>query len=73
MRSPRIFPALTGGAGYPLATAGLSTAGAAGSLVPGGAGYYRFAVAANATASLTLTPGTAGAGAPLQGVVVRIR
>ena len=68
-----IFPALASGAGYPLATAGLSTAGAAGTVVPGGAAYYRFAVAANATASLTLTPAAGGAGAPLQGVVVRIR
>ena len=69
-----IFPALgSTGATYPLSVAGLASTGASGSAIPGGASYYRFSVAANATASLSLTTGAGAAPAIVQGVVVRLR
>ena len=69
-----IFPALgSAGAAYPLSVAGLPSTGASGSAIPGGASYYRFSVAANATASLSLTTGAGAAPAIVQGVVVRLR
>jgi hypothetical protein len=50
----------------------LPTNGTSGSVIPGGAAFYRFAVPANAVASVTLT-GSGGAATPTQGVVVRLR
>ena len=72
-----IYPALGGSAStpstYPLKVTGLTTAGASGSVIPGGSGFYRFSVAANATAVLGITAGSGGAASPLQGVIVRLR
>ncbi|MFL5606627.1 MAG: hypothetical protein ACJ8AD_09295 [Gemmatimonadaceae bacterium] len=68
-----LFQAFNGGTGrYPLPVTTLPTAGTSGSVIPGGAAFYRFAVPANAVASLTLT-GAGGAATPTQGVVVRLR
>ncbi|MFL5608185.1 MAG: hypothetical protein ACJ8AD_17160, partial [Gemmatimonadaceae bacterium] len=67
-----LFQAFTGSRGYPLLVTTLPTAGMSGSVIPGGAAFYRFAVPANAVASLTLT-GAGGAATPTQGVVVRLR
>jgi hypothetical protein len=68
-----LFPAFNNGAGsYPLPVTSLPTAGASGSVIPGAAMFYRFAVAANGVASLTLS-GASGAATPTQGVVVRLR
>ena len=67
-----LYPAFgTGASVYPLSVTSLPVAGASGTVIPGGAAYYRFSVAANATASLTLTS-SASSGIPL-GVVVRLR
>lgn len=69
-----IYPALgSSGATYPLSVAGLAATGASGSAIPGGASYYRFSVAANATASLSLTSGSEASRAVVQGVIVRLR
>ncbi len=54
----------------PLAVTPLPLTGTSGSLIPGGAGFYRFAVAPAATATLTLA---SPAGAVVQGFVVRLR
>ena len=67
-----IFPVLGSTGTYPLAVAALSVAGASGTVVPGGAAFYRFSVAANATASIGLSAGGTG-GPGVQGVIVRIR
>jgi hypothetical protein len=68
-----IYPALGGGGRtYPLPVTSLPTAGTSGSVIPGGAAFYRFSVAANATAVVTLT-GPGGATTATQGVVVRLR
>jgi hypothetical protein len=68
-----IFPALGGGGrAYPLAVASLPTTGTTGSVIPGGAAFYRFSVAANGVGTLTLT-GAGGSTLPAQGVVVRLR
>jgi hypothetical protein len=68
-----IYPALSGGGGtYPLQTISLSTAGATGSVIPGASAYYRFAVPANGSASVTVSGGTSVAGLPI-GTIVRIR
>jgi hypothetical protein len=64
-----IYPALGTGGPYPLKVTGLTTSGASGLVIPGGTTYYRFSVAANATASITLTSASGG---PF-GVVVRLR
>jgi hypothetical protein len=66
-----IYPALTNAGTYPLAAAALPTTGAAGSVIPGGAAFYRFAVPANGSASITLS-GVSRAGAAV-GTVVRLR
>ena len=58
---------------YPLKVTGLTTAGASGSVIPGGSGFYRFSVAANTTAVLGMTADSGGAVSPLQGVIVRLR
>jgi hypothetical protein len=68
-----LFQAFNGGTGrYPLPVTTLPTSGTSGSVIPGGAVFYRFAVPANGVASLTLT-GAGGAATPAQGVVVRLR
>jgi hypothetical protein len=68
-----IFPALSGGGrSYPLAVTSLPTAGTSGSVIPGGAAFYRFSVPANGVGTLTLT-GSGGSAPPAQGVVVRLR
>jgi hypothetical protein len=68
-----LFQAFNGGTGrYPLPVTPLPTAGTSGSVIPGGAVFYRFSVPANALASLTLS-GPGGAATPAQGVVVRLR
>lgn len=66
-----IYSALGGasGAPYPLVVSPLTVAGSSGTVIPGGARYYRFAVAANGSASLTLSSPTA----VVQGMVVRLR
>lgn len=64
-----IFPALGSGATYPLAVSSLTASGASGSVIPGGATFYRFAIAPNASASLTLS----ASATVVQGTVVRIR
>ncbi len=65
-----IYPALgSTSSGYPLATAALSTAGVSGSVIPGGSRFYRFAVPANASATITLT----ASGGVVTGTVVRVR
>ena len=68
-----LYPALGTAGVYPLSVTGLTTTGAGGSVIPGGASYFRFSVAANATGSVALTSSSGAAAAPLQGVVVRIR
>jgi hypothetical protein len=68
-----LFQAFNGGTGrYPLPVTTLPTTGTSGSVIPGGAAFYRFAVPADGVASLTLT-GSGGAATPAQGVVVRLR
>ena len=65
-----IYPALGGasGAPYPLVVSPLTT-GSSATVIPGGARYYRFAIAANGSASLTLSSPTA----VVQGMIVRLR
>jgi hypothetical protein len=68
-----LFQAFNGGTGrYPLPVTTLPTSGTSGTVIPGGAVFYRFAVPANAMATLTLT-GSGGTATPAQGVVVRLR
>jgi hypothetical protein len=68
-----IFPGLGGGGGsYPLLVSPLPAAGTAGTVIPGGAAFYRFAVPANGLASLTLSAG-GGVSGRTEGVVVRLR
>jgi hypothetical protein len=68
-----IYPALgSGGGTYPLQVLPLATTGGSGTVVPGSAAYYRFAVPANASATVTVSGGTAAAGLVV-GTVVRIR
>ena len=69
-----IYPVLSGNSSYPLKINQLSSAGATGTVIPGGAVFYRFSVAANATGRVTITKtsGTTTTG-PLQGVVIRLR
>jgi hypothetical protein len=64
-----IFAALgSGGNPYPLQVRSLQGSAASGTLIGGGAAYYRFSIPANNTATISLTaPG------PVQAVVVRIR
>jgi hypothetical protein len=64
-----IFPALGGGGNnYPLQVRSLQGSSATGTLIGGGAAYYRFSIPANSTATINLAaPG------PVQAVVVRIR
>lgn len=68
-----IYPAFGTNATYPLKIEQLSTATTSGSVIPGGAAFYRFSVAANANGSVTLSNSSGTAAGPLQGVVVRIR
>jgi hypothetical protein len=68
-----IYPALGGGGrSYPLPVTSLPTTGTSGTVIPGGAVFYRFSVPANGTGIVTLT-GPSGAATPTQGVVVRLR
>lgn len=67
-----IFPALQGGGSYPLVVTSMAPTGASGSVIPGGAAFYRFSVPANGLATLTLG-GSGGGTIPVQGVVVRLR
>ena len=68
-----IYPALSGNASYPLKVNQLSSATTIGSVIPGGAAFYRFSVAANATGSITLTKSSGTTTGPIQGVVIRLR
>ena len=72
-----IYPALGGSAAtpstYPLKVTGLTTTGASGTVIPGGSSFYRFSVAANATASVGITAGSGSVASPVQGVIVRLR
>ena len=68
-----IYPALNTAAAYPLSVATLAATGASGSLIPGGAAFYRFSVAPNASGTLSLSLGGGSSRAVVQGVVVRIR
>ena len=68
-----IYPALgNGGGSYPLQTFPLLAAGATGAIIPGASAFYRFAVAANGSATVTVSGGTTGSGLPT-GTVVRLR
>jgi len=64
-----IFPALgSGGNSYPLQVRSLQGSAASGTLIGGGAAYYRFSIPSNGTATISVTaPG------PVQAVVVRVR
>jgi hypothetical protein len=64
-----IYPALGGGGNpYPLQVRSLSGSAASGTLIGGGAAYYRFSIPANGTATISVAaPG------PVQAVVVRVR
>ncbi len=72
-----IYPALGGSptapSTYPLVVSGLTTTGAGGTVIPGASAFYRFSIAANATATVGITAGSSGAASPVQGVVVRLR
>jgi hypothetical protein len=57
---------------YPLQILPLSAPSTTGTIVPGGAAFYRFSVAANTTASISVSGGTPQTGLP-QGTIVRIR
>ncbi|MEO6527999.1 MAG: hypothetical protein ABIP93_15370 [Gemmatimonadaceae bacterium] len=64
-----VFPALTGaGNTYPLRTSALVGGSASGTLIGGGSAFYRFAIPANATASISVTGATV-----IQATVVRVR
>ncbi len=67
-----IYPALGAGSTYPLQVGSLVAATTSGSVIPGGAAYYRFSVAASATGTITLTRSGATS-SPLQGVLIRLR
>jgi len=64
-----IFPALgSGNNTYPLQVRSLQGSAASGTLIGGGAAYYRFSIPANTTATIDVAaPG------PVQAVVVRVR
>ena len=64
-----IFPALgSGNNPYPLQVRSLQGSAASGTLIGGGAAYYRFSIPANTTAEINVAaPG------PVQAVVVRVR
>ncbi len=69
-----IFPAILTGGAYPLLVQGLTSNGTAGaSVVSGGSVYYKITVAANATATLTLSVPTGTSPNNLQLVVVRTK
>jgi hypothetical protein len=68
-----IYPSLgSGGGTYPLPTLALTTTGATGTVIPGASAYYRFAVPANGSATVTVSGGSSSAGLPM-GTIVRIR
>ena len=67
-----IFPALTGSIVYPLQVVTLANGvTTTGSIVPGGSAFFRFAVPANGSATVTL--GAPAGGSSFQLVVVRTR
>jgi hypothetical protein len=66
-----VYSALTDAGTYPLAVTTLPTTGMSGSVIPGGAAFYRFAVPANGTASITLSGGSRAG--PAIGTVIRLR
>ena len=68
-----IYPALSGNASYPLKVNQLSSTTVSGTVIPGGAAYYRFSLAVNATGTVTLTKPSGTTTGPLQGVIVRLR
>ena len=68
-----IYPAFGTNSTYPLPVNPLVAATTSGSVIPGGAAYYRFSVAASATGTVTLTRSPGGASGSLQGVLVRLR
>ena len=68
-----LYPALAGNTSYPLKINQLSSATASGTVIPGGAAFYRFSVPVNATGTVTLTKSSGTTTGPLQGVVVRLR
>lgn len=68
-----IFTALGQSKTYPLKVTSLVIPSTSGSVVPGGAAFYRFSVAANATGTVVLTRSSGTTGSPLQGVLVRLR
>ena len=68
-----IFPALGSNSAYPLTVNPLVSPTTSGSVIPGGAAFYRFSVTANATATVTLSRATGATSGPLRGVVVRLR
>ncbi|MDB4882694.1 MAG: Peptidase hyicolysin, partial [Gemmatimonadetes bacterium] len=64
-----IFPALTGsGNNYPLQVKALVAGAASGTLIGGSAAYYRFAIPANTTATISVSAATL-----IQSVVIRVR
>jgi hypothetical protein len=67
-----VFAAVSSGSdGYPLSVTPLTASGVSGTVIPGAAAYYRFAIPAGGAASITLT---AGAGtSPVSGTVLRLR
>jgi len=67
-----IYLALSGIGTYPLQVLPLTTTGATGTVIPGASAYYRFAVPANGSATITVSGGTSAAGLPT-GTIVRIR
>ena len=70
-----IYPALgAGGGSYPLQVTTLADGTAStGTIVTGGAAYFRIAVPANGTATVSLPAGTAAANTNLQLVLVRTK
>jgi hypothetical protein len=68
-----IFPLLGSNSTYPLKVNPLVSPTTSGSVIPGGAAYYRFSVAANATATVILSRSTGATSGPLRGVLVRLR
>ena len=68
-----IYPALGSNSAYPLKLSSLVGATTAGSVIPGGAAYYRLSVAANATGTITLSTSSGVSTGPLQGTLVRLR
>ena len=68
-----ILPKIGSNSTYPLKVTPLVSPTTTGSVIPGGAAYYRFSVAANATATIALTQASGATSGPLRGVVIRLR